>query len=499
MNIRQYLSQVPDVTWTHIKSEWPNDRVIIGPFTTPKLDKQRDRVLFTSSRLDYVFKFGHLIWEHHSDPKEPVIVLGDCLAIGFDKSGKTYGAWGVADGSETIDQHWNEIVKSGKAGGFSIGGKIPRGSRLCTGNECILTDPEVLEVSYTKSPAQDEAIVYWVNKFAKNVFKSAEQGVDTFELKTAMKKFDSRLEELYSNLPEENTDFERFVKYPCVMDIQSGLGELGMKKDEIRLIIEDHVESVKKKYVGVDAVDEPEKVTKEEMAPAPTPQVSDQGNETLQLLRGILDKLDAILSVQKPTMPGAEEADGAEPPAEPPAPEENPEPSEEAPPKAGGEEEEKEPEDKKEDKAEKAMDAEPEMGSAPSGGGESVPGEAAEPEMGSAPSGGSDIPSPDPEVEGAVGGMDLGEGEASVPTTPPQIPTQDQAIKGLVRAKADKIEDIFRKHGIVRLEVPELRPKVEKVDRITGMPLKKEADKNDNSIIKFFENPDNKIIVRRNK
>jgi len=509
LKVRDYLKNCPDVDWVYVKEDWPNDRLVVGPFTTPKLDKQRDRVLLTGDRINYIYKFGNLIWEHHSDPKEPVIVLGDCLGIGFDSVGKTYGVWGVKDGSETVDEKWQQILKNGRSGGFSIGGKIPKGSRVCSGKDCVLTDPEVLEVSYTASPANEDAVVYWVNKFAKSVLKKVEAGPDTFEVSTALKRFDAYLTELYSNLPEENTDLTRFVKRPCVMDLQSGFMEAGLKKDEVTILLQDHVDELKKSIVGDQTMtEERDTVQKEDMAPAPTPEVSNAGNEVLQLLRAMVDKLDAILAVQKPTVPSPEPDSGPEPEAEPPAPEAEGEPNDGGPTESPEEKKEKPKETK--DKAEKSepigeakdVDCPTDL---PSGGADAPPDK--EPQNMDGPGGEAiDVTNtPEPEVEKPIGTLDTLESQAQEPIKQPDIPTSTEAIKGLARKpERVSIEDIFKKNGIVHLPVPELRTKVVKTNPVNGMPLKGEGvqdmveEKQFMKATDYFSNRDNKITLRRN-
>lgn len=522
MKVKDFLGKVDGVTWMYHKADWPNDRIVIGPFTASKLDKQRDRVLLTAPRLDYIFKYGNLIWNHHSDSAEPVIVLGDCLAIGFDGEGKTFGAWGVKDGTETIDQCWSEMVKFDTKGGFSIGGKIPPGTRKCSGSECSLVDPEVLEVSWTPSPAQDLATVYYINKFAKAMIRKAEEGVDTFEMKSAFKKFDQRLEGLYKNLPEENTDWERFVKNPCVDDISQGLMEVGLKKSEVREIIEDYIITKKEQIIGEMNMTEQEEVKKEEMAPAPTPQVTTAGNETLELLRGILDKLDALLAVQKPQVPDAVpngEANPNEPPVEPPAEGEGAPP--EAEPEKGAEEGTMEPEggeesapppkddEEKDDKAEKAMDDQPEVDPAPAGGGEAIPGETAEPDVtDDAKGGGSDIPDAPLEDLGSATPTDPPSAESAVGEDIPPIPTMDQAVKGVAKKNDVKISELFTKNGIkeirMRPNLDQLGLGVNKTDRVTGNPLKgspldESGGKRPTTITELMKQDKDFKITRRNE
>jgi len=283
-----------DVNWLYLKDmDWDNERVIVGPLTTPDVDLQKERVFLGRDRLEFIFKHGKLIYEHHANPAEPVVILGDCLGIGTDKIGKTFAIWGVASGSETIDEAWEEMKKYGEGGGFSIGGK--RRQIDCENGICTLTNPEVTEVSWTPRPANPECTVYYISQFAKHIIEESQ--VDTFEIKTQLKKMNKHLGERFKVDP--TFDVSAIQKsYPCTKEYVMGMMEKGLKRDEAELMLSDYLTKISKEVTEMEQ--EPDKVEKMDLEPAQSPAQSG-GNAVLELLGNLENlmtqmctKLDAL-------------------------------------------------------------------------------------------------------------------------------------------------------------------------------------------------------------
>ena len=340
-SIDEARQSVPNVDWIWPVRDWQNDRVITGPFTTRTLDKQSDIVtLENRDRLQYIYKFGRLIYEHHADPNEPVTVLGDCIGVGVSPDGSAYGMWGVYDGTETVDEKWAEMKEYNKTAGFSIGGKIPDGARKCFGDHCQLSDPEILEVSWTKSPANTDCKVYYTNQVAKNLIQKSSQNHDMlgFHFDRAVKKVNKvfttrfQLDDYYDIHSLEDT-------HPCIKEYLNGAMELGIKRPNAEQMLDDLLVSIKKK---VSSMKEP-KVQKENYTAPPQapPQPEQSPNAAMEkldfliteigLLKQVLQSAGLMQSAEpEPEMDGQEgEAPPAEAPTEEKAVEEESEPSSE--------------------------------------------------------------------------------------------------------------------------------------------------------------------------
>lgn len=442
----KHLKELPDVVWEYKKDiPWPNDRIVIGPFTTPKKDLQNDRVLLTAGRLDYIFKYGHLIKEHHRDKSEPVIIEGDCLAIGYDSMGKTYACWGFYDGTETIDEEWTRVVEIGRDAGFSIGGKIPTWSRVCSGSDCQLIDPEVLEVSWTKYPANQGATVHYINQFAKSMAKSIAKGNDTFEVQSAIRRMEKRLNELFSTLPEEMPDYDKFSNYPCVKDYTLALIETGISRPEAESIVATHIENLRegvlKRMEQPDNQTTPpvEKATETEgdIAPAPANQSSEQGNKVLELLEALVVEIKGMrgeLELLKPK---------PEPMAQDPASD-----GEVAPPPA------EEPEKKDPETAEKSEVEEPS----------------------------DDEKKPEEDEDDKEDSDTTEKTEAESPEVPPSPPPDEQPMKKslevpknlVYKAATDPITKLVKEGRLIKFSQP-TRPQTIQKHPISGLPLDEEA------------------------
>ncbi len=337
------------ITWLWKKETWVNDRVECGPFTTKSKDKQGDIVVMGKDRLEYIFKFGHLIYEHHIDPMEPVVVLGDCLAIGHDQMGKTYGVWGWYDGTETVDEAWEESKEWGETAGYSIGGK--KTEITCEGGTCTLTDPETLEVSKTRTPANMECMVHYINTLAKTMVDKARKNPGDYgsELNLAERDIEKKIGERFKVDSEYELD-QIINTRKCAKEYVWGLQEVSngmIKSDNARLMLDDLLHSIKKKVeneMEQEAFEKmmavlskmDEKLSK--LREYPAGGQIDSGNVVIELLGEISDKLTVMAGT------GSENA---------PVPEEAPE-QEEAPVEPNGLEDEAEPEgdDGKEDEDE---------------------------------------------------------------------------------------------------------------------------------------------------
>ena len=290
------MDSLPGVEWIWPIKQWRNDRIIAGPFTTRTLDKQDDKVFLESeSRLKSIYDNANLIYEHHIDPHEPVIVLGDCLGVGFDKSGRTYGMWGVKDGTETIDEKWVEIKTYAEDAGFSIGGKVPDGSRKCHGGHCELQDPEILEVSWTKTPANTECEVYFINRFAKNLLQKSkehrtEHGYHFDKAVQQIRKVFARRFEF--DYPYNDYDIMALEKsHPCIHEYLYGAMELGVKRENAETMLDDLLGSIKKK---VNKMKEQESIQKEEMAPPQPVQPEQSPNAAMEKLDFLIEQMKIL-------------------------------------------------------------------------------------------------------------------------------------------------------------------------------------------------------------
>ena len=336
---------VKGLTWVFgPKDEWHNDRVEFGPFTTKTEDKQRERVFLNKDRLEFIFKHGHLLYEHHHNSAEPVIILGDCLGIAVDGFGKSYGLWGWYSGSETIDKKWEESQTFGEGMGYSIGGK--RTNVICSDKICTLDNPEVLEVSKVKNPANTECTVFFINQFAKSLIDRSKAGESAHEFHIAVNRFKKKMEDTYKLDPTYDPSFDHYWNtHPCVVDYIRGAEEMGVKKSEAIDMFNDLKETIRKQVTKMSE----DKIDKEQMAPpqpqtgATPPQPGASGNQTLDLLNRILMAIEALASrggatQGQPPSPGAGAEKGDQPP----------------PPGAGGEEgDSKPPEEDDEEKKKK--------------------------------------------------------------------------------------------------------------------------------------------------
>lgn len=407
------------ITWLWKKETWVNDRVECGPFTTKTRDRQGDIVVMGKDRLGYIFKFGHLIYEHHLDPMEPVVILGDCLAIGHDQMGKTYGVWGWYDGTETVDKAWEESKDWGETAGYSIGGK--KTDVDCEGGTCTLTDPETLEVSKTKTPANTECTVHYINTLAKNLVNKAKEHPGNYgsELNLASREIDRKIAERFR--VDSEYDLDQIINTrKCAKEYVWGLQEVSngmIKSDNARLMLDDKLHSIKKK-VENDMEQEAfekmmavltkmdEKLTK--MGEYPAGGQMDSGNVVLELLGEIRDSI-AAMSGKGESAPAPEEPQQEDTPVEPNGLEDEPEPEGDD----GTSDEEEEPEEEKKKKEIEKTEGEMDMGY--------PEGENPEPEGPNA-----DLVEDPPEIED----VGLPEGENPDPEGPPTELDEDVTDKG---------------------------------------------------------------------
>ena len=478
--------ELAGVTWLWKKDTWVNDRIVAGPLSSKKVDKQRERVLLGKDRLNFIFNHGKLIYQHHNNPNDPVIILGDCLAIGTDKVGKTFAVWGIAKGSESIDMAWGEMVQYGLSGGFSIGGK--RTEKECKDGVCTLTDPEVTETSWTPRPANDDCTVYYINQFAKSMINKAVCGNDTYELKSQIRSMNKRLGSRFKVDPYFEVDTIQ-KNYPCARDYVMGMMEVGVKRDEAELMLDDYLTKIAKE-VNTMEQETDETMTKlgeapEPSGPAQTP--TSGGNAALEQLGQLVNlltqmnvKLDQLISTGTPMTPApAEDGQEEDIEKEPESPEEEP--------KAPADGETKEPEgddgEPEYEDEEKKKDVKKTDGSLDLAGGENPEPESPNP----ADTAGSDSASdteqidvsegedpepegPDPEMpdpesdkgdvdqEGNV--TDIGDDDTSVdPVAEHAIKPEDLA-KGLLKKKPAKVDpDQFLKENNFTMVKVQNRPK----------------------------------------
>ena len=350
------------ITWLWKKDSWVNDRVECGPFTTKTRDKQGDIVVIGKDRLEYIFKYGHLIYEHHIDPMEPVVILGDCLAIGHDRMGKTYGVWGWYDGTETVDDAWEESKDWGETAGYSIGGKKTQVD--CAGGTCTLTDPETLEVSKVKNPANIECMVHYINTLAKSMVDKARKNPTDYgsELHLAKKNIEKKIVDRFR--VDSAYEIDQIINTrKCAKEYVWGLQEVSngfIKSDNARLMLDDLLHDIKKKVeneMEQEAFEKmmavlgkmDEKLTK--MGEYPAGGQMDSGNVVLELLGEISDKLTVMAGTVSTDAPVPDETpQQEEAPVEPNGMDDVAEPEGDD----GKEDEEEEfPEDKKKKEIEK--------------------------------------------------------------------------------------------------------------------------------------------------
>ena len=332
-------TSMKSVNWLWQTKDWANERIVVGPLTSKSVDSQREKVLLSKDRLKFIYNYGKLIYNHHSNPNDPVIILGDCLGIGTDSMGKTFAIWGVAEGSETIDEAWEEMKKYGEGAGFSIGGK--RTEIECNGDYCTLNDPEITEVSWTPRPANQDCKVYYINQLAKSILHKAEESGDTFELKTQMKRMEKKLGNRFEVDPYYDVNEIQEI-YPCTKEYVMGMMEQGLKKSEANDMLDDFLTKIQKKVHNMEQEQTIEKVGE---VPAQNP-AQTGGNAVLEMLGQIVNaltelnvKIDGLSSMSAPT--GQEEPPMEKP--EPPMDEPEEEPSEEV---SEEEESDDEPEEK---------------------------------------------------------------------------------------------------------------------------------------------------------
>lgn len=331
MKVKEFVSKPKwkHITWLWTKDvEWENDRLECGPFTTKAKDNQHDIVVAGRDRLKYIFKFGHLIYEHHANPTEPVVILGDCLALGHDQTGKTYGVWGWYHGTETVDKAWQESLDWGETAGYSIGGK--KTEIECNQTHCVLTDPEILEVSKTKSPANTECTVHYINPLAKSMVDKAKESPLSYgsELHLASKNIEKKLQDRFRVDPVFDID-DMINTRKCVKEYVWGLQEVSnglIKSDLAREMAEDYLNEIKTKVETEMEQELMEKMNRtldqmnEKLAKLgehPAGDQMDSGNVVLELLQSINDKL-SLMSGNGDTAPAPGEPQENTPAPPPP-------------------------------------------------------------------------------------------------------------------------------------------------------------------------------------
>jgi hypothetical protein len=168
-----------------IKTREPeSDRIITG-FITDEMaggqgyDVQGDKVLLSAfllekahecevPRIEWIMKNATIMYVHGLTQKGAV-PLGKPFAYRLSDDGQKIEmkAFILPVGSEMIDSIWrDEIVPFGTDGGFSIGGQILR--RDCHGGVCEIPKVDVVEVSWTPTPANKGAVMTGLNRAAKS-------------------------------------------------------------------------------------------------------------------------------------------------------------------------------------------------------------------------------------------------------------------------------------------------------------------------------------------
>ena len=318
--VERAMSAMGDVDWLYSPKNWENDRVLGGPISSQEYDRQGERVFLGKGSLDYFYRNGHLVYNHHSDPSDAVKILGDCLNLGTDSTGKTFALFGVYDGTESVDKWWEgEAKEKAEEAGFSIGGKVRDFKRLS--EEGVIDNPELLETSWTPSPANEQSYLYYINRFAKNLITKSADSQMGFEFGPSKRQIERTFPDVFRADPGLDINIPQLRKqYPCVDGYMRGAMEMDLKRSEAEVFCKELLRDIKRKVVN--NMPKNETVGKEEQPPAQPPQQPEQaGNAAMEQLSALGQKLDQVLVLLNKPDPGVvetppDEAPGAAPPAE---------------------------------------------------------------------------------------------------------------------------------------------------------------------------------------
>lgn len=156
------------------------DRIIEGYISSERWDSQNDKVPLTAfvvekdnegemPLIEYIAKRAPLVYEH-ANTEKGVVVLGLPVAWKVENERPKF-RWAIYKGSDLVDECWAEMKKHGKSGGFSIGGA--KVDSDCENGHCLLNKLDIVEVSWTPTPANQDAKCTYVSKADMD---SAEKG-----------------------------------------------------------------------------------------------------------------------------------------------------------------------------------------------------------------------------------------------------------------------------------------------------------------------------------
>ena len=158
------LSASAEQGWVKVR-DWDNDRLIRGYITQEKVDVQGD-IIPVAEVVKNLAEHGPsiIINYEHSMTDKGTVPLGQIVKWRQDTD-KVEIVAGLYKGTALQDGIWEDIKRTGTMAGFSVGGAVNK--KVCNGHVCKLTGVDIVEISYTKSPANQGAVITAVNKMAK--------------------------------------------------------------------------------------------------------------------------------------------------------------------------------------------------------------------------------------------------------------------------------------------------------------------------------------------
>ena len=155
----------PDAGWVKVR-DWGNGRLIRGYVTQEAVDTQGDIIPLEVIAKNFANHGDQIaLMYEHSLTERGTVPMG--LVVGWRKSvDRIEAIFGVNDGTNLHDEVWADMQKTGLRGGFSVGGSIHK--KICnTMGICKLSEVSVVEVSYTKTPANTGARVTGLSALSK--------------------------------------------------------------------------------------------------------------------------------------------------------------------------------------------------------------------------------------------------------------------------------------------------------------------------------------------
>lgn len=164
----------PEQGWMPIR-KWDNDRFIKGYISKEQVDVDGEVIPIALVQKNLEDHGSNIIINYeHSMTDKGTVPLGQIVAWRKSADNKAIEIIaGLYKGTRLQDDIWTDIKKSDGKAGFSVGGAIHKKACDSVTGLCKLTDVDIVEISFTKAPANKAAVLTGVNKMAKNDIEEA--------------------------------------------------------------------------------------------------------------------------------------------------------------------------------------------------------------------------------------------------------------------------------------------------------------------------------------